>query len=259
MRTAAQQGRHQAVWVLAWSMASYHWRRSRLTEDLAFWQAALTATEAIGKHVLTARRFLGRALTRLGLSEEALQQLTTASKNDDPHERAPAFHTLAWYWERNGDDSAALADAQRALALFEQLGAQASTAKAYNAVGWYLARLGDFEHARQHCERALELSSDREPEVRYGLYDSLGFIACEAGDYAAASEYYQQELALIREMGNIYEEPNVLVDIGRVSLRSGDADGARRSWLAAIGTYAAQSRLNEVERVQRLLDALDES
>jgi len=259
MRNAEQQERHQAVWGLAWSMASYHWRRGRMAEDLAFWRAALTATETIGKHVPTALRFLGRALTRLDLTDEALQQLTLASRSDDLYERAHAFHTLAWYWERNGDDKAALANAQQALALFEQVGSQSNVAKAYNAVGLYLARLGDYARAWEHCDRALQLLSDLVPEVSYAFYDSLGFIAYSVGDNAAARNYYLQALGLIRTMGNIYEEPNVLVHLGLISQRECTPDEARRNWLEARQSYAAQSRLNDVERVQRLLDALDES
>jgi tetratricopeptide (TPR) repeat protein len=256
-RAAVGQGQHDVVWGLAWSLSSYHWRRSRLQEDLAIWRAAVTATEALGAHELSARRFLGRALTRVGQAEEALQQLTLATQDDDLHERAQAYHTLAWYWEQNGDDRRGLASAKQGLALFEQIGATAGLAKALNAVGWYEARLGDYEQGRRHCERALALSSRQMAEVRYGLYDSLGFIAYRAGDHEAALGYYQQALSLIREMGNIYEEPNVLVHIGQVRLADGDPEQARQTWLEARGAYAAQCRPNDVERVQRLRDALD--
>ncbi|MFC0544820.1 AfsR/SARP family transcriptional regulator [Kutzneria chonburiensis] len=257
MRNAVQQQRHHAVWGLAWSMSSYHWRRSRLTEDLAFWRAALKSTEAIGEHTGTANRFLGRALTRLGVSDEALVRLTQATSDEDPHERAQAFHTLAFYWERNGDDHAAVAAARQGLALFRQVGARASTSKALNAVGYYEARVGDFEQARLHCEQALELSSDLVPEVRYGLYDSLGFIAYSLGDTDAARGYYRQALTLIQEMGNIYEEPNVLVQLGVIARADDEPDQARQHWWQAVDLYRSQHRQNDVERVQRLLDALD--
>ncbi|WP_211764671.1 AfsR/SARP family transcriptional regulator [Kutzneria sp. CA-103260] len=257
MRNAVQQERHRAVWGLAWSMNSYHWRRSRLTEDLAFWRAALTATEAIGEHVLIARRFLGRALTRVGTYPEALEQLTLAAENDDPYERAHAFHTLAWYWERSGDDEAALAAAKRGLALFRQVGSWAISFKALNAVGYYQARLGQYEQARQSCEQAVELARDLNPEVVYGLYDSLGFIAYSLGDDEAAQGYFLHALTLIRQMGNIYEEPNIQVHLGLISQRMGNRDAARLTWLEARQSYAAQARRNDVERVQRLLDALD--
>ena len=164
---------------------------------------------------------------------------------------------MAWLWENRGDDRAALKHAQRGLELFTAAGDPLDEARAYNAVGWYQARLGEFGAALVNCTRALEMTRDQDRAGQYGVLDSLGFIARGLGRHEEALDYYDQALALNRELGNVYLQADILAGIGAVRADIGDTAAARQHWRQAIDLYRTQHRQNDVERVQRMLDALD--
>ncbi|MFC0439809.1 BTAD domain-containing putative transcriptional regulator [Kutzneria buriramensis] len=260
LRLAAERTWDQAVFALAWSLSTYHWRRSHTRYGAMVWQAAISAGQRLGPQVATAHRLFGRALIQAGQLDEALDQLQQAQRrvaDDDVAEQAQIHHTFAWLWENRGDDHEALKHARRGLALFEAAGDQAGAARAYNVVGWYLARIGEFEQGLEYCERALELTKQQDRAGQHGVLDSLGYIARGLGDNVKALGYYEQALTLNRELGNTFEQPRILESIGGLRQKVGDPTRARQTWIEARQIYTTQGRLNDVERVQRLLDALD--
>ena len=259
-RLAAERLWDQAVYALAWSLSTYHWRRGDTRYDILVWQLGLPAAQSLGAPVATAHRLYGRALIRAGLLDDALDQLQQAKRrvaDDDIVERAQIDHTMAWLWENRGDDRAALDHARRGLELFRAAGDPLDEARAYNAVGWYQARLGDFEAALANCTRALEMTKAQDRAGQYGVLDSLGFIARGLGRHDEALDYYDQALALNRELGNVYLQADIMAGIGTVHADTGATEAARQAWRQAIDLYRAQRRQNDVERVQQLLDALD--
>ncbi|MEV6606877.1 tetratricopeptide repeat protein, partial [Kutzneria sp. NPDC051319] len=260
-RLAAERLWDRAVYAMAWSLSTYHWRRGETRYDIMVWQLGLPAAQSLGAPVATAHRLYGRALIRAGLLDDALDQLQQAKRrvaDDDIAERAQIDHTMAWLWENRGDDRAALKHAQRGLELFAAAGDPLDEARAYNAVGWYQARLGDFEAALANCTRALEMTREQDRAGQYGVLDSLGFIARGLGRYDEALDCYDQALALNHELGNIYLQADIMSGIGAVRADIGDPAAARQAWGQAIELYRAQHRQNDVERVHRLRAALDE-
>jgi tetratricopeptide (TPR) repeat protein len=249
------------VFGLAWSLSTYHWRRNYTRFDILVWQAGLPAAQRLGPQVATAHRLYGRTLIQAGMLDDALDQLQQAQRrvaDDDLFEQAQVNHTFAWLWENRGDDRKALEHARRGLSLFQRAGDPLGEARAHNVVGWYLARLGEFAQGRVYCERALAMTRERDRAGHYGVLDSLAFIALGTGHYAEALDYYDQAVQLNRELGNIYLEADVLSGVGAVNAATGNTAEARLAWQQALELYGSQGRRNDVERVQRLLDALDE-
>ena len=260
LRLAAERTWDRSAFGLAWSLSTYHWRRNYTRYDILVWQAGLPAAQRLGAWVATAHRLYGRTLIQAGQLDDALDQLQQATRRaaDDMYEQAHINHTFAWLWENRGDDRAALESARRGLRLFQQAGDPLGEARGHNAVGWYLARLGEFEQGRVYCERALKTLKEHDRAGHYGVLDSLAFIALGTGRHADALHYYEQAVQLNRELGNVYLEASLLDSIGAVYVETGDRTEARRAWQQAIELYRAQARRKDVERVQRLLDALDE-
>jgi DNA-binding SARP family transcriptional activator/Tfp pilus assembly protein PilF len=264
-RAAAVHHRHLAVWQLAWTLDTFHFRRGRRYDQLAAWQAALDAANHLGPaSIARAQRGIGRAYIDLGRCDEAIgclhQALAVADDLTDPADQASTHHMLSWAWERRGDDRQALHHATRALDLFRAAGQPAPEARALNAVGWYTARLGEYCAARRHCEAALALHRrDQNVEGEAETLDSLGYLEHHTGRHRQAIDRYQQALALRRGQGNTYASANTLDNLARPYTALGQHEQARAVWRQALGLYQQQGRTQDAERVQHQLDSLNRS
>ncbi|MFC3895847.1 BTAD domain-containing putative transcriptional regulator [Lentzea rhizosphaerae] len=264
--TAAAHDRHQAVWHLAWALATFHLRRGHRHDDLAVWQAAVDAAERLPDPaaLIHAQRRLGHAHAELGQHEQAIAHLhlalAVAEHHDDPAQQARTHHALAWAWGQRRDDRQALAHASRAVALLRDLDEPVWEADALNTVGWHAAHLGDYDTARSHCQAALDLhrhQQDRDGQA--DCLDSLGFIAHRTGDHHRAIDHYREALGLFRSVSNAVEAAVTLDNLGHPHVALGEVDQARSVWREALELYRQQGRDNDVARVQRQLDDLDRS
>jgi len=262
-RLAATQQRHQAVWHLAWTLATFHFRRGHHHNELTVWQAAADAATHLPSPtpLIHAHHYLGRAHAASGTYERAVehlrQALVLAEHQHDPTHQAHIHHALAWAWERRGDDRQALEHSRRALDLVRPLDQPVWEAGMRNMVGWHSARLGEYDTARTHCQAALALHRQHHDSGEAGTLDSLGYIAYHTGQNAQALDYYQQALALRREYGNSYLEADTLVSLGRTHAALGDHEQARAAWRQALQLYQTQQRTADMDRAQWHLDELD--
>jgi tetratricopeptide (TPR) repeat protein len=262
---ALEQGWHRAVWQLAWTLDTFHWRRGYPHDDLTIWQAALAAARQLSEPIFQtkAHRRLGLAYARIGGHVPALdhlrQALTLAEKIGDTNELAHVHWCLAWAWNDQHKDQQALEHAARALHLFHVLDQPAWEAKTLNEMGRYCVRLGLLQDARTHCEDALTLC--RHHNYREGeasALDALGYVAQHSEQHIPAMNYYQQALVLYRDLGYSYAEPNVLDRLGHVHAAFGSYDEARQTWRQALELYRTQYRTADADRMQQQLAALDE-
>lgn len=105
-------------------------------------------------------------------------------------------------------------------------------AQAYNALGYSLAdRSLRLREARGLVETALKLS----PNDAY-ILDSMGWVCYRLGDLACARENLQRAYKL-------RPEAELAAHLGEVLWASGDRDGARRIWRAAVKLEADNETL----------------
>jgi tetratricopeptide (TPR) repeat protein len=261
--TAARHHRHQAVWHLAWTLSTFHYRRGHRHDDLAVWRAATDAATHLPDPTTRtlAHRFLGHAHAELGQHEQAVghlhQALALAEHHQDPTQQAHTQHALAWAWQRRGDDRRALEHAGHALDLYLTLDQPTWKAAALNQVGWYSARVGDYDTAREHCQTALTLfRSHHSPTGEAAALDSLGFIDHHTGHHQQAVHHYQQALTVFRTLGDTTEAANTLESLGHPHFALGHHEQARAVWQEALETYRQLERDTDAARVQQQLDGL---
>jgi DNA-binding SARP family transcriptional activator/tetratricopeptide (TPR) repeat protein len=261
--TAAGHHWHATVWLLAWGLHTFHYRRGHRHDHLAVWQAAADAAEHLPGPdlVIVTHQALGLTHGHLDHHEDALRHLhhalTFAEGHDAAGHQAHTHRLLARAWTQQGDDRKALEHARCALDLYRGLDQPVGEADALNSVGWRAARLGDYETARDHCQAALALHRRlHDPTGEAATEDSLGYIEHHSGHHERAIAHFQRAITMLRDLGNTYETPGVLESSGHPHLALGDVDQARTIWREALRLFREQGRHDDVRRVQRRLDDL---
>ncbi|MEV6235210.1 BTAD domain-containing putative transcriptional regulator [Lentzea sp. NPDC051838] len=264
--TAAARQRHEVVWQLAWTLATFHYRGGHPHDEVAVWKVAAESTARLpdpGSHC-RALRSLGSAHALLGEQEEAVRQLkqalVLAEQHGDLTQQAHTHHALTWTLTRSGDDREALNHARRTLDLHRALGEPLRVARSLNAVGWAAAQLGDHATARAHCLEALELHRvHRNPSGEATTSDSLGYVEHQTGNHRQSVEHYRRSLVLYRSEGNTVEAAQTLDRIGHPHVSLGQLDEARSVWQEALELFRQQGQERDAERVQAQLDALEDA
>jgi tetratricopeptide (TPR) repeat protein len=186
-RLTATHSRHQAVWHLAWALASFHARRGTFHDHLAVWLAAWEAAAHLPDPttLLYAHRNAGRAYVLLGAWEQGFkilhQGLALAVSHHALIHQAKIHNALAWVWSQRGNYRQALEHARHALDLMRPFDQPVWEARMLNSVGLYAARLGDYDTARVHCQAALALHRQLHDVTEAVTLDSLGYIALLRG------------------------------------------------------------------------------
>jgi tetratricopeptide (TPR) repeat protein len=258
---AEEQGWHDAVWQLAWTLDTYYSRRGPLYEMLPVWKAALRAAGHLGNDLklqARAHRLLGETCAQVGNHTEAAEHLDrglalTKHAGDRPGQ-AHTTYILARAWEKRGDDRQALRYARKALRLYQEIGNPAWEDEALGAVGWYLAKLGRYKEARSYLEPALILNRrNDDPEGEAAILDSLGYVAHHSGQYTEAVRHYRQAVDIRGALGHDYDQAGSLEHLGHSYASLNDRDNAQATWQQTLQLYRAQQRLADIDRVQRLL------
>ncbi|WP_330841470.1 ATP-binding protein [Actinophytocola sp.] len=259
-RLAVAMGWHTPVWQLAPALHTYHWRRGRLSDQVAVGRAGLNAARHLGDPAVQAlaHRLLAEACALLGQHAEALDHLdramTLATHARDMPSQAHTQRILAWAWGQQGNVALALKHAARSLQLFQTLGNQEWEARGLNQTAWYAGHTGQYEQARTYCEAALKLHRDH--QNRNGEALSLGihaYLAFWTGQYRQALDYSGRSIALHRDIGNTYYEADILTTLGQAHAAMGEHARARDAWHQALRLYKTQNRTKEAAGVQQLL------
>ena len=158
---------------------------------------------------------LGTVLNLRGLNDEAA---AVALESERIHERLHDDNGLAQAWNLqaniawgHGEMHAALAQYERALALWTRTGDQASRARALANIGNVRRALGEFEAALDSYSRALEVFDDAGDAYRAAVVtDNIGIAYFTRGDYATALEYSRRALDRARSAGERQTEAKCL-------------------------------------------------
>ena len=85
---------------------------------------------------------------------------------------------------------------------------------------------------------------------------NLGLAYADLGEVRRAIEYYEQALAIAREIGDRHGEANDHFNLGLTLISEGDLAGAREHFTAALAPYEAMG-LPDAEDARQALAALD--
>lgn len=266
-QTAITYGWHQSIWELAWAMNTFYNRRGRLHDQLTVWLAGLAAAHQLSAaqqyhaHII-AHQSLGYAYARLGHHDEAhshLRKGLAQAGHEEPADEAHIHRAFAWDLGRQRKFHLALEHASRARDIYRQLGHSVWEAQAVNDMAWLFARLGDHDQTRTHCQLALDLCSHDDGYVRATVWENIGRLHHDNGNYQQAIEHYQQAVAALRRLGDTYDVADILDGMSHTYAALGQHDHARTVWREARQLYQEQGRDTDVVRVQRQLNDLDRS
>lgn len=214
-------------------LARVRFGANRLDEAEQEFRRALDLTEATGDSVLAGEILngLGVVAGRKRRHREALSWFDAALQvyRDTG---VPAGEALVLSYSARdhlglGDAEAAIAAAERGLAIFTEIGSGAGMARARYHLGIVLSRVGRFTEAVVHHAECLEFfraSRQRvwEQRVCYRLAET--FVA--AGRHSEAARHAEQALAVSREIAHPYGEAQALAVLGKAL---GGLGGTRRS------------------------------
>ncbi|AXX30274.1 tetratricopeptide repeat protein [Actinosynnema pretiosum subsp. pretiosum] len=259
-RVAVQQGWHAEVWLLAWSLHTFHWQHGHDRHQLVTWGAALASAEALRStpRLALAHRLLGAATVRAGRHIEGVWHLRRAldlvERLDDTSAEAHAHRALARSLGTAGQHEAGLAHARRALELYGRLGEPRHEADALDLMCGLDAALGRFPEAEAHGLDALGLYREL-GDVRgeASALETLGHLARRAGDASSARERYTRALALWRT-----PRPHVvdtLEGLGFARAELGDRTGAAIAWRAALELHEVSGRTDKADLLRVLLES----
>lgn len=252
----------EETWQLAWALNSFHNFRGNRRDQIATWQASLTAAQLDRPDVQSlVLRTLGNVCGRVGRYSEAVdylnQAIALAEHAGNTAEEAHSHRALARASVLQGDYRQGLRHASHAVRIYQVLGKPAWEAEALNEEGLCQAHLGDLSQARASCEASLALAEqqgDREG-VGYAL-DNLAYIVLQDGQYAEGIGFHERAFAVWGELDHRYNQAGNLDGLAKAHTALGHRDEARRAWEQALDLYKAQQRSADVERIQQQLDLL---
>ncbi|MEO3814378.1 BTAD domain-containing putative transcriptional regulator [Sphaerisporangium sp. B11E5] len=201
---------------------------NRLADAAEQFQAALELATATGDRIVTGEILNGLAVVsgRARRHEEALTWFEAALRAYKEIGAAAGEALVASYSARDhlalGDPDAAIAAAERGLAIFSELGSGAGMARARYHLGIVLTRVGRLTEAVVHHAECLDFfraGGQKVWEQRVCCRLAETFIAAER--YRDAVRHAEQALTLSREIGHPYGEALSLTVLGRALAGTG--------------------------------------
>jgi len=204
--------------------------------------AAILAASASPAHAVAIPDAMDAFMDAMGYWDEAdaLHQiaLSAACQSGDRPGQARALMLVAGQG-MSGNIPASIANIERALALFRELGDKASQADCLNARGRMHSTYSDLPAAVACHDQALALF--RDIGHRRGESDTLnelGVILGGTGHYAEAAACHQQALGLFRDIGHRLGEACALVQLGIVQRLTGNYPAAFGYHQQALAIFA---------------------
>jgi len=151
--------------------------------------------------------------------EEALKMFQA---DNDRHGEAVVLGYIANCQRKLENLDKALAFAQQALQMKEELGDRDEIGKTHNQLGLIYWERADYPEAIQHLQEAIEIASTLDDkELEGSARNNLGLVFDERGDYKPSLEQYQRALELHRSTHFKRGEGDTLGNIGGVYLLLG--------------------------------------
>ncbi len=240
-KRALDNGLHEQVWQLAWTMRVY-----LSYQGLWQWQSSVQSAAVAAAQRLDDPYALAHALRGLAYADSALDRHDDAcahvrravecfAEAQRLPEQALSLLSLARLLDSRGDSDQALKHAHEALEIYRATDYDYGVAYALNAIGWCHGRLADYQAGLDHCHRALGLHrSLGNQEGESFTLDSLGYIYHHLRDFPKAIIRYREALALFQERADRSSEAETSERLGDSLHATGDPAAARQTWLRAL-------------------------
>jgi CHAT domain-containing protein len=191
---------------------------------------ALALREAVG-----VPEPIGQSLTNLGYIQSASGRLTEARINYEkaravfvsaavpPARTATLDLNLGSLYSELGDQRAALAAQEKALAEFRAADDISGVSNAYSNMGASYYYLGDYGRALENFQRAVDVLPDR-PDMRRPLSKALGNAAAvhgELGNYDLAFDFLRRALASDESVGDKRSVAGRWLTMGQLEVKHG--------------------------------------
>jgi len=221
-------------------LETYLRRRSLTQLWLSLQEAAVQAAERLGDPAALRAAFscLGGALKQIGDHGQAVQlyqRTLDLGPDPDPVRQGGIHLSLCAVLNDLGRDAEAMAEANRALALFQAGNDRDREAAARNDIGWNHYLAGDYDQALASCTQALamfEAVGNRSGQAY--TWDSLGQAHHKLGHEDEASACHLRSIAMLRELGHRHSEAMVLLHFGDCHEAGGRDGEARLAWQEAL-------------------------
>jgi predicted ATPase len=205
------------------------------------YQEGLTAARQLGRIVLIAEKeeLLGRLLRKKARHEEAFDLLNAAKTHyvaqNDIRGMSHVIDMLAYYTDRHGEHTKALALWQKALKLAEEASDTRISGQILNSIGTFHFMKGNYLEALPYYQQALDLAEQHSytPLLARSL-DNIAGIYFYLGDYARSLAYVEQSLTLSESIGDIWSTAVTLQNLGELLIAQGEYDQARVCFERAI-------------------------
>jgi predicted ATPase/DNA-binding CsgD family transcriptional regulator len=188
--------------------------------------------------------FLGRASATMAYGREAVALAEAAGQEGQPL-LALALGGLASAAEAMGDYETTFAIHERAIQL-SRTSSELSFNLGMNLLvqGGTAIELGYYETARALLEEALTLAREAGDAFRiaYALKSFGDLARCEQ-NYAEAQTYYEQSVALLRELGATRDLTSPLQNLGHTCLYLGDVERAYALFSESLAAHQAQQNM----------------
>jgi tetratricopeptide (TPR) repeat protein/TolB-like protein len=187
---------------------------------------------------------LGIAYDQLGRIEHAGREYERAIElrraAGDQRGVAASLANLASVQRLQGNDKAARAGLEEALATLAQIGDTAAVANLHNEIGYFEEQRGAYRAALDAYRDALRLRRELGDQRAVAeSYNNVGFTYYMLGEYDNASVYAGQAVDLFDATGNQEGLMNVRQTIGLLEMARGDWDAALKAYLSALETGRA--------------------
>jgi tetratricopeptide (TPR) repeat protein len=220
---------HAEPAALRGAIGDLHTLRGEYRAAIAAYEAAAALAED-GADLAALEQKLGRVHDRRGDPELAERHLAEALRLGGESARVQADRSLVAY--RRGEESEAVALAERALSLASAVGDEEAVAQAENTLGMLTGE-------RLHLERAVELA-ERLPD-RSVLVAALNNLALAHGrerDAARAIELTERALRLCSEQGDRHREAALHNNLADLFHRAGDEEASMAHLKQAVAIFA---------------------
>lgn len=186
---------------------------------------------------------------------QALSEL--AERLNDNIRRVEVSLAQTQYASAIGDNVGALDAAKRAVELASTAGTQENEVEGYLEWGRILWRMANYPAARMQLEIAREKAVGR-PRLEGSALRNLAVVALRQGNFDEARTYFEQSLAMFREIGDRLNESTVLKNLGNLYFFEGNFSSARTCYEQAITLYREVGyKLGESDVINNLASVLD--
>ncbi len=156
----------------------------------------------------------------------------------------------------NEDLKKAVEKFEEALAIYLKVGDAKNAGRVYNSLGLVYKNWGQYDKAIEFYDKALAMSKQGpDPKVEGWVLNNLGEIQRETSQYAKAIEFYEKSLAITRKIGDVQTEGRTLNNLGLVYKNLGQYDKAIEFYDKAL---AINRKVSDTKMEGRTLNNLGE-